>query len=70
MTDLGASVGLEGLKDFKKILNYRKNIFDVYLNRLNKNKNIICVNKDDERELMLLGFLQLFLKRKILFRKN
>ena len=60
MTDLGASVGLEGLKDFKKILNHRKNIFNIYLEKLSNNKNIICVNKDDGKELMLLGFYYYF----------
>ena len=57
MTDLGASVGLEGLKDFKKVLQHRKDIFNIYLDRLSRNKNIKCVHKDDGKELMLLGYL-------------
>jgi perosamine synthetase len=47
MTDLGASIGLDGLKDFKKILEHRKKIFNIYLEKLSKNKNLLCVNKDD-----------------------
>ena len=46
MTDLGASVGIEGLKDFRKILNHRK-YFDLYLNKFINNKNIHCVHRDD-----------------------
>ena len=47
LNDLGASIGIEGLKDFDKILKYRQKIFSVYLNTLSNNKNILCVNKDD-----------------------
>ena len=47
MTDLGASVGLDGLKDFKKVLTHRQKIFDVYLENLAKNKNLFCVHKND-----------------------
>jgi perosamine synthetase len=47
MTDLGASIGIEGLKDFDKILKHRQKIFSVYLDILSKNRNILCVHKDD-----------------------
>ena len=47
MTDLGASVGLEGLKDFTKVLKHRKTIFNIYLEKLSMNKNIKCVHKND-----------------------
>ena len=40
MTDLGASVGLDGLNEFNRVLKHRKNIFNIYLERLSKNKNI------------------------------
>ena len=49
MTDLGASVGLEGLKDFKKVIKHRQDIFNIYLEKLSKNKNIKCVHKHDNK---------------------
>jgi len=40
LTDLGAAVGLEGLKDFKRILNHRRKIYNYYLKRFENNKSI------------------------------
>ena len=47
LTDLGASVGYQGLIDFKKILNHRKKIYDIYLKELSKNKKIKCIHDPD-----------------------
>ena len=47
MTDLGACLGINNLKEFSKVLNHRKKIFQIYLNELSLNPNIYCVNKDD-----------------------
>ena len=47
MTDLGACLGINNLKEFSKVLNHRKKIFEIYLNELSPNPNIYCVNKDD-----------------------
>jgi len=44
MTDLGASILLESIKEFKKIKAHRKNIFNTYLKNLSKNKKITIVN--------------------------
>jgi dTDP-4-amino-4,6-dideoxygalactose transaminase len=44
MTDLGASILLESIKEFKKIKAHRKNIFNIYLKNLSKNKKIKIVN--------------------------
>ena len=44
MTDLGASILLESIKEFKKIKTHRKNIFNTYLKNLSKNKKITIVN--------------------------
>ena len=54
MTDIGASIGIEALKNFNKILNHRKRIFKIYLNELSKNKNIVCVNDNDKRKKLKL----------------
>ena len=70
MTDLGASVGLEGLKDFKKILNYRKNIFNIYLEKLGNNKNIICVNKDDGKRTHAAWLFTIISKKKDFIQKK
>ena len=70
MTDLGASVGLEGLKDFKKILNHRKNIFNIYLEKLSNNKNIICVNKDDGKRTHAAWLFTIISKKKDFIQKK
>ena len=44
MTDLGASILLESIKEFEKIKTHRKNIFNTYLKILSKNKKITIVN--------------------------
>ena len=45
MTDLGASILIESLKDFKKISSHRKKIFNIYLKKLQNNKYIKIINK-------------------------
>ncbi len=45
MTDLGASLLLESMKEFSKISLHRKKIFNTYLKKLKKNKNIFIVNQ-------------------------
>ena len=44
MTDIGASILLESIKEFKKITAHRKKIFNTYLKNLLKNKKIKIVN--------------------------
>ena len=46
MTDIGAALLLESIKEFSFIKNYRKKIFDIYKNKLKQNKNITII--DDE----------------------
>ena len=45
MTDLGASILLESLKEFNKISSYRKKIFNIYLEKLKNNKFIKIINQ-------------------------
>ena len=45
MTDLGASILIESLKEFKKISSHRKKIFNIYLKKLRNNKYIKIINK-------------------------
>ena len=70
MTDIGASIGLEGLKEFKNILNHRKKLFEVYLNELSKNKNIICVNDDDKRKKHAAWLFTILLEKKDYLQKK
>ena len=46
MTDIGASLLLESIKEFKKIWKHRRNIFNIYKKDLSKNKKIHVVDKD------------------------
>ena len=46
MTDLGACILLESLKEFKKICSHRKKIFDIYVKKLKNNKFIKIVNEN------------------------
>ena len=70
MTDIGASIGLEGLKEFKDILNHRKKLFEVYLSELSKNKNIICVNDDDKRKKHAAWLFTILLEKKDYLQKK
>ena len=70
MTDIGASIGLEGLKEFKNILNHRKKLFEIYLNELSKNKNIICVNDDDKRKKHAAWLFTILLEKKDYLQKK
>ena len=64
MTDLGASIGLESLKDFKSILGHRRQIFKIYLNELSKNKNIICVNDENKKKKHAAWLFTILLEKK------
>jgi len=46
MTDLGATLGYESLLEFKKILKHRRDIYQIYLHELQKNKDIVCVHEE------------------------
>jgi dTDP-4-amino-4,6-dideoxygalactose transaminase len=48
MTDLGATLGYESLLEFKKILKHRRDIYQIYLNELQKNPNIVCVHEESK----------------------
>ena len=45
MTDLGACILLESLKEFKKIASHRKKIFNIYIDKLKNNRSIKIVNQ-------------------------
>jgi len=70
MTDIGASIGIEALKNFNKILNHRKRIFKIYLNELSKNKNIVCVNDNDKRKKHAAWLFTILLQKKDYLQKK
>ncbi len=70
MTDLGASIGLEGLNEFKKILSHRQKIFNIYHEKLSKNKNILCVHKDDKKRTHAAWLFTIITRKKDLLQKK
>ena len=50
MTDIGATLGYDSLLEFKKILNHRKKIYNIYLKELSKNPKIKCVHDYDKKK--------------------
>ena len=70
MTDIGAAIGIEALKNFKKILNHRRSIFNIYLEELSKNKNIICVNDSDTRKKHSAWLFTILLEKKDYLQKK
>ena len=70
MTDIGASIGIEALKNFNKILNHRKKIFKIYLNELSKNNNIVCVNDNDKRKKHAAWLFTILLQKKDYLQKK
>ena len=47
MTDIGAALLLESIKEFSKIASHRKLIFNTYKKILSKNKNVTVVDSSD-----------------------
>lgn len=48
MTDIGASLLIESIKEFKNIFSLRSKIFNTYKNILKKNKNVKIVNDNSQ----------------------
>ena len=70
MTDIGASIGIESLKNFNKIINYRRKIYEIYLNELSKNNNIICVDDKDKRKKHAAWLFTILLEKKDFLQKK
>ena len=64
MNDLGATIGYESLKNFRKIISHRRKIFDIYLTELSKNKNIHCVNDSDKKKTHAAWLFTIVLEKK------
>ncbi len=70
MTDIGASIGIEALKNFKKILKHRRTLYEIYLEKLSKNPNIICVHDDDRRKKHSAWLFTILLEKKDYLQKK
>ena len=70
LTDLGASIGYQGLLDFKKILAHRIEINDIYLKNLSKNPNIICIHDRDRKKKSAAWLFTILIKKKDYLQKK
>ena len=70
LTDLGASIGYQGLLDFKKILGHRKRIYNIYLKNLSKNLNITCVHDYDKNKKTAAWLFTILTKKKDYIQKK
>ena len=70
LSDLGATLGYESLLEFKKILKYRRDIYQVYLDELQKNKNIICVHEESKIKKHAAWFFTILTDQKDFLQKK
>jgi perosamine synthetase len=70
MTDIGASVGYYGLLDFKKVLQHRRTIYNIYIDKLSKNKKIKIIHDFDEKKKSAAWIFTISLKEKNYLQKK
>ena len=70
LTDLGASIGYQGLLDFKKILSHRIKINNIYLKNLSKNPNITCIYDYDKDKKSAAWLFTILIKKKDYLQKK
>ena len=70
LTDLGASIGYQGLLDFKKILSHRVKIYNIYLKNLSKNPNITCIHDYDKNKKTAAWLFTILTKKKDYLQKK
>tara|TARA_B100001121_G_C18692053_1_gene623452 strand:+ start:564 stop:1706 length:1143 start_codon:yes stop_codon:yes gene_type:complete len=70
MTDISATLGIDGLNEFKKILNHRRKIYYLYLDLLSKNKKIQCIHDYDKKKYHSAWLFTIALKQKDYLQKK
>ena len=70
LTDLGASIGYQGLIDFKKVLSHRVKIYKIYLKNLSKNPNVTCVHDYDKDKKTAAWLFTILVKKKNYLQKK
>lgn len=69
MTDIGASLLLESIKEFDKIANHRKKIFNIYKRKLLFNKYIQVVDAVEDGVCHANWLFTIILEKKIICKK-
>lgn len=70
MTDIGACVGYYGLLDFKKVLQHRRTIYNIYIEKLSQNKKIQIIHDFDKRSVSAAWIFTIALKEKDYLQKK
>ena len=70
MTDISATLGLDSLNEFNKILAHRKKIYYTYLKRLSKNRNINCIHDNDVKKIHSAWLFTIALDKKDYLQKK
>lgn len=70
LTDLGASIGYQSLKDFKKIISHRLKIYNIYLKKLSQNPKITCVHDFNKKKNCAAWLFTILLKKKDYLQKK
>jgi len=70
MTDIGASLLLESIKEFDKITNHRKKIFSIYKKKLSSNKHIQIVDLVEDGVLHANWLFTIILEKKDYLQKK
>ena len=70
MTDMGACLLIDSLKNFKSILNHRKKLFDIYKSKLSKLKNLRVLDTLDKNLTIHIGCVLFYVKKDFFYKKN
>ena len=70
MTDISATLGYDSLTEFKKILNHRRKIYNIYLKELSKNNKIKCVHDYDIKKFHSAWLFTILLDNKDFVQKK
>jgi dTDP-4-amino-4,6-dideoxygalactose transaminase len=70
MTDIGACVGYYGLLDFKKVLQHRRTIYNIYIEKLSQNKKIQIIHDFDKKSVSAAWIFTIALKEKDYLQKK
>jgi len=70
LTDLGASIGYQSLLDFKKIISHRLKIYNIYLKKLSRNPNVVCIHDFDKKKECAAWLFTILLKKKDYLQKK
>ncbi len=70
MTDIAATLGYDSLGEFNKILYHRRKIYNIYLNELSRNKNIICINENNKKKYHAAWLFTIAVEKKDFLQKK